>query len=186
MANPKQYNSQTKHYQTSNQTNGITTPKSSHKKFLLRNFIIAVLVLILLIGVVSPIVHLVTNSWPITRTKEKTTSIALAKPKPESKQKPKPQPKTQSNHPNLKTFQTLQINSKTGTTLTTLGKLWGTPKYKHHDGNEQSASWNKVQKSGSNASLDLQFKNNHAFSKSINNLKVTRKHLISKTGTSII
>lgn len=71
MANPKQYNSQTKHYQTSNQTNRITIPKSSHKKFPLRNFIIAVLVLILLIGVVSPIVHLVTNSWPITRTKEK-------------------------------------------------------------------------------------------------------------------
>lgn len=181
MANPKQYNSQTKHYQTSNQTKELTTPKAGQKKFSLRKFIIAVLVLILFIGVVPPIVHWITNFLPITQTKEKTTSSTPAKSQPKRKQKSKLQPKTHSNHPNLKTFQTLQINSKTGTTLTTLEKLWGSPKYKHHYGSEQSASWNKVQKGGSNASVDLQFKNNHAVSKSINNLKVTRKHLISKT-----
>ena len=82
MANPKQYNSQTKHYQTSNQTKELTTPKAGQKKFSLRKFIIAVLVLILLIGVVPPIVHWVTNFLPITQTKEKTTSSAPAKYQP--------------------------------------------------------------------------------------------------------
>lgn len=34
MANPKQYNSQTKHYQTSNQTKELTTPKAGQKSSL--------------------------------------------------------------------------------------------------------------------------------------------------------